>query len=115
MAIYNTINSIETNLKNTYNALQNKGANIPASKNLSNLANTVNSIPLGVNTYNALPDKPQIEGITLEGNKSLDAFGIEKIINKVTSISSSSTNEQYPSAKSVYDYIENLDIEEVDF
>lgn len=28
--------------------------------------------------------------------------------NKVTSLSSSSTNTQYPSAKCVYDYIENL-------
>ena len=33
----------------------------------------------------------------------------EDIINKVTSISSTSTNLQYPSAKAVYDYIQSLD------
>jgi len=35
--------------------------------------------------------------------------------NKVTSISSSSTNTQYPSAKAVYDYIQSLDASEVSY
>ena len=38
----------------------------------------------------------------------------EDVDNKVTSLSSSSTDTEYPSAKCVYDYIDNLlgDIEE---
>ena len=35
--------------------------------------------------------------------------GKEDKTNKVTSISSASTNAQYPSAKAVYDYIQSLD------
>ena len=35
--------------------------------------------------------------------------------NKVTSISSSSTNTEYPSAKAVYDYIQSLDGDEVSY
>lgn len=35
--------------------------------------------------------------------------------NKVTTISSSSTNAQYPSAKAVYDYIQSLDGDEVSY
>lgn len=35
--------------------------------------------------------------------------------NKVTTISSSSTNTQYPSAKAVYDYIQSLDGDEVSY
>lgn len=35
--------------------------------------------------------------------------------NKVTTISSSSTNVQYPSAKAVYDYIQSLDGDEVSY
>jgi hypothetical protein len=38
----------------------------------------------------------------------LEAQGKEDNSNKVTSISSSSTNDQYPSAKAVYDYIDDL-------
>ena len=35
--------------------------------------------------------------------------------NKITTISSSSTNTQYPSAKAVYDYIQSLDGDEVSY
>ena len=35
--------------------------------------------------------------------------------NKVTTISSSSTNTEYPSAKAVYDYIQSLDGDEVSY
>lgn len=40
---------------------------------------------------------------------SAGVTSFEKIGNKVTSISSSSTNTQYPSAKCVYDNLQNLD------
>lgn len=39
----------------------------------------------------------------------IDLEGYEKTSDKVTTISSTSTNEQYPSAKAVYDYIQSLD------
>ena len=40
---------------------------------------------------------------------------LETANNKVTSISSSSTDTQYPSAKCVYDYIQSLDGDEVNY
>lgn len=42
-----------------------------------------------------------------------DVSGKEDKSNKVTSISSSSTDTEYPSAKAVYDYIQSLDGDEV--
>lgn len=39
----------------------------------------------------------------------------ENTSNKVTSISSSSTNNQYPTAKAVYDYIQSLDASNVQY
>ncbi len=47
----------------------------------------------------------QIKGYIANQIPSLT--GYEQTSNKVTSISSSSTNTQYPSAKSVYDYVED--------
>ena len=40
---------------------------------------------------------------------------LETANNKVISISSSSTDTQYPSAKAVYDYIQSLDGDEVNY
>ena len=40
---------------------------------------------------------------------------LETANNKVTSLSSSSTDTQYPSAKCVYDYIQSLDGDEVNY
>lgn len=57
----------------------------------------------------------QVDGVSVVNNKIANITGKENSSNKVTSISSSSTNTQYPSAKAVYDYIESLDIEEVSF
>lgn len=44
------------------------------------------------------------------GNMTIDAdtSSCEKLDNKVTAISSSSTNTQYPSAKSVYTYVTGM-------
>ena len=44
-----------------------------------------------------------------------DITGKENTSNKVTSISSSSTDTEYPSAKAVYDYIQSLDGDEVSY
>ena len=42
------------------------------------------------------------------GNGYMVIKPIENNLNKVTTISSSSTNEQYPSAKAVYDYVNSM-------
>lgn len=47
MSIASEIQSMETNLGNAYDAAQQKGATIPADKNLVNLPSTINSIPTG--------------------------------------------------------------------
>ena len=62
----------------------------------------------GTNNYTQLSNKPQVNSITLIGNKSLDDLGIQAISNKVTSLSSSSTDTQYPSAKLVYDNLYSI-------
>ena len=43
----------------------------------------------------------------VNGGWSTSNAGHESILNKVTSISSTSTNTQYPSAKAVYDFVNN--------
>lgn len=50
-------------------------------------------------SYNDLTDKPTIPSIA----------GLESTSNKVTSLSSSSTDTQYPSAKCVYDLIGDVE------
>lgn len=54
-------------------------------------------------------------GTTTRFSVSALVSGLENTSNKVTSISSSSTNTQYPSAKAVYDYISSLDASEVSY
>ena len=45
----------------------------------------------------------------LIGSTAIDISGKEDVANKVTTISGSSTDVQYPSAKAVYDYVEDMD------
>lgn len=47
MAISDTIQSMYTNVENAYTSLSNKGATIPANKNLANLADCIDSVPSG--------------------------------------------------------------------
>jgi hypothetical protein len=42
-------------------------------------------------------------------NSTTDTSGLESTSNKVTTISSSSTDTQYPSAKCVYDIVGNVE------
>lgn len=64
----------------------------------------------GTTDYNELINKPTIptktSDLTNDSGFITDISDKEDKSNKVTEISSSSTNEQYPSAKSVYDNIE---------
>ena len=56
----------------------------------------------GTTNYNALLNKPSINGVELNGNKTLADLGIE--ITKT--IDSASTDSQVPSAKSVYNELD---------
>lgn len=53
--------------------------------------------------------------LTLEGGSTISipvgdlVSGLESTTNKVTSIDSSSTNTEYPSAKAVYDFVDNIE------
>lgn len=48
----------------------------------------------------------EITAYSLDAN--VDLSGVEEVANKVTSISSSSTDIQYPSAKATHDYVDNI-------
>ena len=63
--------------------------------------------------YTSSPVQLFISKGTLEN--VITGKNLETADNKVTSISSSSTNTQYPSAKAVYDYIQSLNGDEVNY
>ena len=63
----------------------------------------------GTSDYEQLNNKPSINGNTLTGNKTGANLGLEDSANKVTSISSSSTNDQYPSALCVYTLVGDIE------
>lgn len=50
MATSDIINSIKTNLTNAYTKLNDKGATIPANKNIENLASTIETVTAGGST-----------------------------------------------------------------
>ena len=60
-----------------------------------------------VNTNGGKIDSISIDGRaqTIDANKNVDLTGLEKTFNKVTSLSDSSTDDQYPTAKAVYNEI----------
>lgn len=47
------ISSIRNNLQNAYNAIGNKSGTMPTQKNLANLAESINTISVGINTSDA--------------------------------------------------------------
>lgn len=57
----------------------------------------------GGNIYDEYVWIPSTESFEKIGTTEIDLSGYEQLINKVTSISSSSTDTQYPSAKAVFD------------
>lgn len=63
----------------------------------------------GTSDYDQLNNRPSINGNTLTGNKTGANLGLEDLANKVTSISSSSTNDQYPSALCVYTLVGDIE------
>ena len=63
----------------------------------------------GTSDYDQLSNRPSINGTTLTGNKTAANLGLEATANKVTSLSSASTDTQYPSAKCVYDLVGDVE------
>ena len=63
----------------------------------------------GTSDYDQLNNRPSINGNTLTGNKTGANLGLEDSANKVTSISSASTNDQYPSALCVYTLVGDIE------
>ena len=63
----------------------------------------------GTSDYDQLNNRPSINGNTLTGNKTGANLGLEDSANKVTSISSASTDDQYPSALCVYTLVGDIE------
>lgn len=66
----------------------------------------------GVSTYTQLPSigsSPDLSNYVTETELTTELAGYEENTNKVTSLSSSSTDTQYPSAKCVYDLVGNVE------
>ena len=109
-------NSDLTNyVKNTDYATAEKGGTIRTS-NDSGLGITngnLYAVTKAYNTYNSASGNMFIGKGTLEN--VITGKNLETANNKVISISSSSTDTQYPSAKAVYDYIQSLDGDEVSY
>ena len=81
------------------------------------------SVPYTYTTDEAVTTALSTNGYVQVGYYKLSALETQKVdltnyeqnTNKTTTISSSSTNAQYPSAKAVYDYIQSLDGDEVSY
>jgi len=98
------------------------------NRNVNNLVNYTKTDELAdvalSGNYNDLSNKPTISDASIvikkNGNpvdsfslnqlnsKNIDISGVEETSNKVTTLSQSSTNAQYPSAKVVYDVTEEI-------
>lgn len=120
MATSDTVNALttrvgtaETNITNLQNGKQNKlvssgeNANISGSNGVSVTVGTDGKIAVSGNQSEidtAIAEKADSATMTTELAKKQDKLGYtaENAANKVTAISSTSTDTQYPSAKAVY-------------
>lgn len=109
-------NELTDYVKNTDYATAQKGGVIKKGYYLSiNNSGTVFAEVLGYELYsrNDVGNNIFISKGTLEN--VITGKSLETANNKVISISSSSTDTQYPSAKAVYDYIQSLNGNEVSY
>ena len=102
-------------VKNTYYATYNTGGVIKVDGAFSTFV-TDGKLKCTLKTYG---DYQNLSSYAFIGKGTLENVitgkNLETSNNKVTSISSISTNTQYPSAKAVYDYIQSLDGDEVSY
>ena len=78
---------------------------------ITNMQTDISNMPAAVdmsNYYNKTEVDNKIEQAVFDPS-SISLDGKEDVTNKITSITASSTDTQYPSAKAVYDYIEGLE------
>ena len=81
------------------------------SSTITNMQTDISNMPAAVdmsNYYNKTEVDNKIEQAVFDPS-SISLDGKEDVTNKITSITASSTDTQYPSAKAVYDYIEELE------
>lgn len=64
---------------------------------------------VSTNNYNDLINRPTIDGNLLTTESTSEELGLETVENKITSITATSTNTEYPSALAVYNAIQNAD------
>ena len=77
MSVYRTL-TVEAQLSNNQ---VNADAEV-SENNIEATAELINEISVNyVSDYDLLSNKPQINNVTLQGNKSLDDIGIEDISN----------------------------------
>ena len=99
--------------------IQVNGTSIVSESVANILTNSAYSSSNKIATMSDLPTIPtNVSAFTNDAGyltSHQDISGKENISNKTTSISSASTNTQYPSAKAVYDYIQALDAREVKY
>lgn len=65
MSISNEIQKLQTNLTNSYEACNDKGATMPASQNFDNLADCIDSIPTGSNLKYTIVIEEEIKPVAV--------------------------------------------------
>ena len=119
---YYKLSALETQKVDLTNYVKNTDY---ASSSIGGTIRTSNASGLGIsngnlyavkkayNAYNSASDNMFIGKGTLEN--VITGKELESANNKTTTISSSSTDNEYPSAKAVYDYIQSLNGDEVSY
>lgn len=124
----NTFNTMQANIENaisnagqssytlpTASSTTKGGIKVGTGLKMSGEVLSVDGTPSTSVAWNDIQDKPNIPSKTSDLTNdsgfitSTSLTGLENSSNKVTTISSSSTNTQYPSAKCVYDIIGNIE------
>lgn len=109
-------NELTDYVKNTDYARADKGGILKANAlgfNVSSIDGYARAENYDYQNYLSANNATFIGKGTLEN--VITGKNLETANNKVTSISSSSTDTQYPSAKAVYDYIQSLNGNEVSY
>lgn len=73
MTIASEIQRIKTNIANAYDALENKGATMPATEDSANLASTVNTVSTG-GTIESLSITPSTSAQTITATGGVDGY-----------------------------------------
>lgn len=83
MSIQTEIERLENSKNNLKTSIENKGISIPADAKIDTYSTFVDQIPIGTNNYDELNNLPQINSVTVQGNKTLGDFGIQSYVVSV--------------------------------